>query len=152
MKPRYLLIISCSRRKRTDPDLLPAIDRYDGGNFRVLRKAKRNGYWPKNLDVLILSARYGLIEDSTEISNYEQSMTTQNANDLKTQVRDFLNVYLEGKEYKEIYIDLGRKYLRALEDCRDLLKNKPISIAEGRVGERLSKLKLWIIGLSKDFS
>ena len=34
---RLLLIMSCSQRKRPDLGLLPAIERYDGGHFRVLR-------------------------------------------------------------------------------------------------------------------
>ncbi len=54
--PRSLLVLSCSQRKRPDSSLLPAIERYDGGNHRLLRKAKREGHWPESLDVLILSA------------------------------------------------------------------------------------------------
>src|SRR5262245_4306372 len=45
----YLLIMACSQRKRSEPNLLPAIERYDGVHFRVLRKAQREGYWPANL-------------------------------------------------------------------------------------------------------
>jgi hypothetical protein len=59
---RYLLILGCSQRKRPDSGLLPAIERYDGVNFRILQKAKREEYLPENLDILILSAKYGLIE------------------------------------------------------------------------------------------
>jgi hypothetical protein len=32
-----MLILACSRRKRPDEGLLPAIERYDGPAFRVLR-------------------------------------------------------------------------------------------------------------------
>lgn len=71
---RYLLIIACSGRKRTDSGLLPAIARYDGGHFRVLRKARTDGYLSNYLDVLILSAKYGLIEACKPIANYEQRM------------------------------------------------------------------------------
>jgi hypothetical protein len=38
-KPRYLLILACSQRKRPDPGLLPAIERYDGVNFRIFEKS-----------------------------------------------------------------------------------------------------------------
>jgi queuine/archaeosine tRNA-ribosyltransferase len=51
-----------TQRKRPEQGLLPAIERYDGVHFRVLRKAKREGYWPRNLEVLIVSAKYGLLE------------------------------------------------------------------------------------------
>ena len=46
---RLLLIVSCSQRKRLDPGLLLALDRYDGGHFRILRKAQREGQWPETM-------------------------------------------------------------------------------------------------------
>jgi hypothetical protein len=49
---RLLLIVSCSQRKRPDPGLLPALDRYDGGHFRILREAQREGYWPETMELL----------------------------------------------------------------------------------------------------
>jgi hypothetical protein len=36
-----MLILACSRRKRPDEGLLPAIERYDGPAFRVLRRFLR---------------------------------------------------------------------------------------------------------------
>lgn len=70
----YLLIVMCSKRKRSAPDLLPALERYDGIFFRILRKARREGHWPDNLDILILSAKYGLLELDTAIENYDLRM------------------------------------------------------------------------------
>ena len=35
-----LLIVACSRAKRPDAGSLPAIDRYDGPAFRLLRRAR----------------------------------------------------------------------------------------------------------------
>jgi cytoplasmic iron level regulating protein YaaA (DUF328/UPF0246 family) len=72
---RYLLIIACSQRKLADDDLLLAIVSYNGGQFRSLRKAQREGYWLKNIDVLILSAKYGLIDAYKPIANYEHKMS-----------------------------------------------------------------------------
>lgn len=85
-EPRYLLIVGCSQRKRSDPGLLPAIERYDGVNFRVLRKAKREGYWPANLDVLILSTKYGLIKPETPIEDYDLRMTRGQALKLQSEI------------------------------------------------------------------
>jgi hypothetical protein len=45
-RPTNLLIVTCSQRKRSDRELLPALKRYDGIFFRILRKAQREGYWP----------------------------------------------------------------------------------------------------------
>ena len=36
-----MLILACSRRKRPDEGLLPAIERYDGPTFCVLRRFLR---------------------------------------------------------------------------------------------------------------
>ena len=55
--PTNLLIVTCSQRKRSDRELLSALERYDGPFFGILRKAQREGYWPDNLDVLITSAK-----------------------------------------------------------------------------------------------
>lgn len=38
---RNLLIVACSKRKRLDSSLLPAIERYDGSTFRTIRRFLR---------------------------------------------------------------------------------------------------------------
>ncbi len=62
-----LLILSCSRRKRLDKDLLPAVERYDGPAFRVLRRFLREMPFEAP-DVPILSAEYGLIPHDLPIA------------------------------------------------------------------------------------
>jgi hypothetical protein len=56
-----LLILSCSQRKAPWEGDLPALDRYDGPAFRVLRKYLRT-HSDDSLAILILSAKFGLIE------------------------------------------------------------------------------------------
>jgi len=59
---RRLLILSCSQRKQASHGLLPAIERYNGPLFFVLRRFLREcPCQAKRLDVYILSAAYGLI-------------------------------------------------------------------------------------------
>jgi hypothetical protein len=41
MPSRQLLVLSCSQRKLPNPEPLPALERYDGPAFRVLRKFLR---------------------------------------------------------------------------------------------------------------
>ena len=74
----YLLIISCSQRKRQDIDgSCLAIDVYDGPVYRTLRKMLRErGKDLKNLDILIISAKYGLLRHFDTIDPYDQQMTT----------------------------------------------------------------------------
>jgi cytoplasmic iron level regulating protein YaaA (DUF328/UPF0246 family) len=128
-EPRYLLIIACSQRKRPDPGRLPAIERYDGVNFRVLQKAKRERYLPDNLDILILSAKYGLIEATTPIENYGLKMTKQRAMELQTEVSRDLDNYLSKTRYDEIFVNLGKAYLTTIAHSSQIteLKEKYIT-------------------------
>ena len=73
----YLLIISCSQRKVETSEPLPALERYDGPTYRTLRKAMHEGRIPKNLDVLIISAKYGLI--GSDIIEAIQTLIAENA-------------------------------------------------------------------------
>ena len=147
---KRLLIMSCSQRKRSDLGLLPAIERYDGGSYRVLRKAKRDGYWPKNLDVLIVSAKYGLVEASTPIADYEQRMTRNRAAELQPQVSQRLRDLLQANTYDEIYVDLGQDYWPAVQDLECHFGNNSIVYAKGRIGQRLANLKSWLLKYSKE--
>ncbi len=58
--PARLLILGCSKAKTKHDELVPAIQRYDGPPFRVLRRYLRLRYDPV-LRVYILSAEYGII-------------------------------------------------------------------------------------------
>ena len=55
---KRLLLLSCSQRKRPDPGLLPAIERYDGPQYQVLRTFIREYPAESQLsDTYILSAK-----------------------------------------------------------------------------------------------
>jgi len=142
---RLLLIVSCSRRKRSDLGLLPAIERYDGVSFRLLRKARREGYWPENLDVLILSAKYGLIDISTPIAHYEQRMTRNRANDLKSQVFQVLQTLTQEFSYSAVYVELGKDYQDVMEGLTQLFSASSVVYAKGRIGQRLAHLRQWLL-------
>src|ERR671937_639945 len=79
--PPRLLIVACSRRKRADPGLLPAIERYDGPAYRVLRRYLRQ-HPSQPPDVLILSAELGLVLHTQPIPAYDRLMTPQRAREL----------------------------------------------------------------------
>lgn len=143
--PHYLLIIACSQRKRSDNGLLPAIERYDGVNFRVLHKAKREGYFPENLDILILSAKYGLIEASTPIENYDLKMTKQQAMGLQGQVSKDLDKYLSKMSYEEIFVNLGKTYLITIASSGKIPKlNEKIVYATSGIGQKMAQMKEWL--------
>lgn len=147
MLARHLLVIACSNRKRNEVGLIPAMDRYDGGIYRVIRKLRREIIFPMNIDVLILSAEFGLIEESTLIPNYDRLMTTDRAKEIRFQVQHFLSHHLTQQTYRSIYIDLSTKYLLALSGF-NFPANTTLHLATGRIGERLMNVKNWIITVS----
>lgn len=149
--PRYLIIIACSQRKRPGAGLLLAIERYDGVNFRVLRKAIQEGYWPENFDVLILSARYGLIRWDTLIEDYDVKMTRKRALALQSKVSADLDAYLAQTNYKEIFVNLGKDYLIALAKCEKLAGlTERVIYATGGIGKKMSQMKKWLHVISQD--
>ncbi|WP_373537310.1 DUF6884 domain-containing protein [Microcoleus sp.] len=74
---RHLLILACSQRKRSDTDSLPAIERYDGPTFRLLRRFLRKQP-SAPLEIYILSAKFGLIPSDYPIPDYDQKMALLN--------------------------------------------------------------------------
>lgn len=74
---RRLLIMACSSRKSPAFGLLPAIERYDGVAFRVVKRLLRIVQFPPDVDVMILSAKYGLIGQDEPIGDYDLQMTPE---------------------------------------------------------------------------
>ena len=142
---RYLLILACSHRKRPDPGAIPAMDRYDGVNYRVLRKAKREGRWPKRLDVLILSAKHGLLEPSLPIENYDLLMTPVRATQLWPAVLAEMAQRLQANCYLEIFLNLGKVYRLAMEGWdNDLGHDTRMFHAQGGIGQKASAMLHWL--------
>lgn len=145
-----LLILSCSQRKRTAPGLLPAIDRYDGPAFRVLRRFLQKQ--PSELlDIYILSAEFGLIPDNHLIPAYDHRMTQQRARELHSGVISELGKIFNTKSYQELFIFAGRDYLPTL-DGYDVLMPSGLSVrvASSGLGKKLSELHDWLYGKSPD--
>ncbi len=91
--PTPLLLLSCSARKRRDGGELPALERYDGPAFRVLRRFGRQ--FPATLvETWIVSARFGLLQGQTPVPLYDQrlGLTPDKAwsNALQTALNDAL--------------------------------------------------------------
>jgi hypothetical protein len=71
---KRLLLIACSATKQPDPELLPALDRYQGTWFKVLHGYRRaHPQEAQTLDVWILSAEFGFIAAPTPIPDYTAS-------------------------------------------------------------------------------
>jgi hypothetical protein len=139
-----LLILSCSQRKRIDAPLLPAIERYDGPTFRLLRRFLDKRL-PEQPEIYILSARFGLIQYNEPIPNYDQRMTQKRAVELQPYVLDTLSATLSVFSFQALCISVGRDYVQALSGFSSLVpSNFEVKIASGSQGKRLSELYTWL--------
>lgn len=147
-KARYLLIVACSQRKASAARPLPAIDRYDGVNYRVLHNLKRQGLWPENLDVVIISAKFGLLDANALIENYDLRMTRDRALALQSDVSAGLDAHLQQTDYAEVFVNVGATYRLALERSNELRRlGGRARYASGGIGMKMGEMRQWILHL-----
>jgi hypothetical protein len=144
------LLLSCSQRKRFDEGVLPAIDRYDGPAYRVLRRyLKQDSSLP--VDVRILSAEYGLIRADYFLPYYDRWMTKAQSKRLHHQVITELETVLNSKTYTNLLICLGRDYLEAIYGYESIISGGlTVQVAMGGLGRKLSILHDWLYGDSSN--
>jgi hypothetical protein len=143
---RHLLILACSQRKRLDTESLPAIERYDGPTFRLLRRFLRKQP-SAPLEIYILSAKFGLIPSDYLIPNYDQRMTKMRSRQLQPEVIAKFEDILSAKSYQKLCICLGRDYFLALDKYDMLIKSGlAVRIATGSLGKKLATLHDWLYG------
>ena len=138
-----LLILGCSQTKRDCEGLLPALDRYDGSHYRVVRKFLRDHQWPPDLSIAILSAKYGLFGSLKGIANYDSRMTPTTA---RAKADEYSVILKKWADYHDaVYVSLGKDYLPALQPALDSL---PIGRGreefQGRIGERMRQIKTFL--------
>jgi hypothetical protein len=152
--PRRLLMLSCSKRKRSEEGLLPAIERYDGPFFRVLRRYLRTCLEEapgsqEQPETYILSAEFGLIPANHPIPFYERRMTPERAEALRPSVLEKISQLLtQGQPVQEIFICLGRDYQHAL-DGWEAWRPPALALrnAHGSIGMRQAQLRDWLYGM-----
>jgi len=146
-QPRRLLLLACTATKRADRHPIPAIERYDGPSFRTLRKWRAaNAAAAAYLDVLILSARFGLIAADALINDYNQQMTCARAAELHEAVDAALTHTLAQRgPYAATLVHLGRDYVPGIGPA--ILQTPAcglVSFTTGGIGVRLSQIKSWL--------
>ena len=142
---RRLLILSCSQRKCASPEPLPAIKRYNGPFYFVLRRFLRE--CPRQadlLDVHILSAAYGLIPADFPTPWYDRKMDLARAVELQPQVNEAFSDIIRDK-YASICFAMGKTYLKAFENALELVpSDAELVVTHGRIGEQQAQLKEWL--------
>ena len=135
-----LLIISCSKTKKHLSNV-PAMELYGGQAYRVLKKRTT-----QNLEIVIISAKYGPIRSTEIISYYNQVMTVARAAELRQNVENLIRNVIRNHNPGKIFISLGFPYdLAVSEELMGFLdENFHLQVAHGPIGKRLHQLKVWL--------
>lgn len=141
-----LLVIACSQRKNPAEGLVPAIARYDGPAFRVLRKYLREE--ARNAPcILVLSAKYGLIASDREIPDYDCRLSVVTAMNLRPQVLETARHILQSQRPGAVGICVGKDYRVALAGFAEVVsQGVQVEFIEGGQGSRLTALRRWLRG------
>jgi hypothetical protein len=146
-----LLIINCSKSKYSQLEFLPAIERYNGVAFRVVRKFLQE-QTTDYLDIFILSAKFGLIPAYQLIPNYDQKMDRMRSQELKPLVNLKFNELLQSGFYKRCLLCMSKDYVQIFDyDQKNLPKSITITIANGTIGRKLSVLYQWLYGQAPEY-
>jgi hypothetical protein len=139
---RSLLIIACSKRKARGMRVATAWDLYDGVVYRMLKKrlGPRNN-WPPWLDVLIVSARYGVIPPGKRICTYDQTMPK---NGEPERWAGKLHRMIARQAYDFVHVNLGRRYLTAVGNVAGLFPKAEVAFAAGGIGRRVAATAAWV--------
>lgn len=141
-----LLILACSARKHHLPGKVRAWDLYDGVMYRVVKKLERESKMPRNVDILILSAQYGLLMPDDMIEMYDRRMDKKRAHELQENCQAWMRNWLSGKAYTEVYLSMGRTYQLALQPFNTWLPDgAKLIIPSGGIGLMLQQLKEWLL-------
>ncbi len=139
---KSLLVISCSKTKINKRNSVPAFELYNGFFYKIIKKLQADGKFPNDMDILILSAKYGIIKPNTKIRYYDQIMTEDRAVYLNGETHEKLAKLIEQNNYDKIILNLGRTYKITVEGYEKLINPKrEIIEISGGLGERASMMK-----------
>lgn len=125
-KPRALLIVCCSATKSSQIKSIPALLRYLGKTFLFLKHLFLENSWPIHVDLLIVSAKFGLVKPEQLIPFYEQQITQETV----SQTEQMIDDQIENQEfnYVECFLNLPKLYLSAIKSVESALQSLGCSI------------------------
>lgn len=136
-----LLVQSCSATKQKVENPVRALDLYDGYFFKIIKKASRSDQLQSGLDILIISAKHGVVDPDDEIGYYDQRMDVERAQELNHDIVKSLVKSIEGKEYEKIWVNLGKDYHPAIDGLESAV-DVPVEYIEGcGIGMKGKQLK-----------
>jgi len=107
---------------------------------------QREGQFPNDVDILILSAQHGLIRPNRKIAFYNQRMTKDSAARQAPGNIGFLHALPNKEGYSEVFIFAGQSYLAALQPIETWLPNDAkLIVADGGIGQKMQQVKRWLL-------
>ncbi len=138
---KRLLILGCADRKRDSEGLLPALDRYDGPAYRLLRKFLRAHQWPEDISIAVLSAEYGLFGVLKGIADYNRRMDPATAKATAPQCSTALTKW--SAAHRSVHVALGKDYMPAVQPGLEALGLEK-QVFAGGIGQKLSQIKSFL--------
>ncbi len=142
---KKLLILGCAGRKRGSDRPLPALDRYDGPTYRVVRKFLREYRWPEDVSIAVLSAEHGLFGILKGIQNYDKRMDSATARAKVAECSTILDRW--ATSHRSVHVSLGKDYMPAVQPGLERLGLEQ-EVFSGGQGEKLHHLKTFLRGTS----
>jgi len=136
-----LLIQSCSATKEPVDTPVPALDLYDGYFFRIIKKAVRANRFQSELDIIIISAKHGVVEPDDHIGYYDQEMDTERANELNDEIIDAIASKVVEHEYEKVWVNLGKDYMPAMDGIDEAVDVPVLHIEGSGIGMKGKQLK-----------
>lgn len=141
-----LLLQSCSASKREVEGTLPAFELYSGYFYKILKKCIREGELRSDVEIAILSAKYGLLDTAEEIEYYDRRMDSQRARELNSSVVDAVAERIHEAGHDRVVVNMGETYREAISGLSDLVDVPIVEIHGDGIGEKGSALHGFIRG------
>ena len=138
---KKLLILGCAGRKRDSAGLLPALDRYDGPAYRVVRSFLRDYQWPEDLSIAVLSAEHGLFGILKSIAHYDKKMDRAMAMASASECSATLNKW--STSHRSVHVSLGKNYMPAVQPGLAEIGLER-EVFEGGIGHKLNRIKSFL--------
>ena len=138
---KRLLILGCANRKRDSGGLLPALDRYDGPAYRVIRNFLRVYQWPEDVSIAVLSAEYGLFGILKGIRQYDKRMDLAAAAAKAPECSTILSKW--ATSHRSVHVALGKDYMPAVQPGLETLPLES-QVFMGGIGQKLHQIKTFL--------
>jgi len=147
---KAIIVAASQRRKREPKTPIPALERFTGVYFRVLKKYIREGKLTQT-DIIILSPEHGIIQVQDKIPYTEPTEKLLLNKDMIAKMRknnlQILEKIFNKKQYSKIYVNVGRTLIKLIEGFDKLTQAKIVYAAGPGLGPKAQHMKNWILQL-----